>query len=703
MTTASKPGGRTGELLGEALARHRAGALKEAERGYRAVLELEDSNIHALTLLGTLHLQSGDFSEAERLLGRSLTIEPRQPLALNNRANALAQLKRFEEAIDAYERAIGLAPDQAETYNNYGNALRATGRSDEALAKFDRAIALKPDYVEARFNRATALQHHQRYREAIVDYDRAIALKANHAQAHAGRGDALRRLKLSEDAIKSYDEASRLRPDDPGAYYGRCLARFELGRLAEALADIEKVLALAPEFPYALGVRVLIKGRLCDWNGLREADDALVFAIERGLPAAIPFALLAIDCPPAIRQQCAVQYVRDKWPVQSSLVPRRAAHERLRVAYLSADFRAHATSSLMAGVFEHHDKTQFEMHAISFGPDDGSEMRSRVRHAFEHFLDVRAMDDRAVAAQMKEREIDIAVDLMGFTDESRPGILALRPAPVQVNYLGFPGTMGADFIDYIIADEIVIPEDHARYITEKIAYLPETYQCNDAKRAIAGTSPSRSAAGLPEGAFVFTSFNRAFKITPWVFDVWMRLLRQCDASVLWLLKSDIGVAENLRREAETRGVAGERLIFAPTVSLPDHLARQRLADLFLDTLPCGAHTTASEALWAGLPVLTCKGDSFAGRVAASLLHAIGLPELAADSLAEYEATALSLARNPQALMAMKHKLLDNRDRYPLFDTARFTRHLEAAYVRMWNRHRGGEPPATFRVAALPRA
>jgi predicted O-linked N-acetylglucosamine transferase (SPINDLY family) len=355
----------------------------------------------------------------------------------------------------------------------------------------------------------------------------------------------------------------------------------------------------------------------------------------------------------------------------------------------------------MAGVFECHDRKSFEVSAVSFGRDDNSEMRARLRGAFETFIDIGDRNDAEAAALLRRMEIEIAVDLKGYTQDSRPGILGHRPAPVQAQYLGFPGTMGIEFIDYILADRVVIPDEQRIQYSEKVVYLPDSYQCNDSKRAILDVAPGRAAARLPEKGFVFCSFNNSYKITPEMFDVWMRLLHAIEGSVLWLLDDNRAALDNLKREAELRGLSSSRLIFAPRIAMQEHLARLRLADLFLDTLPCNAHTTASDALWAGLPVLTCAGETFAGRVAASLLHAVGLPELVTHSLAEYEALGLKLARDPASLRALKAKLANNRDTYPLFDTVRFTKHLEAAYRTMWERAACGEKPAAFAVEPLP--
>jgi predicted O-linked N-acetylglucosamine transferase (SPINDLY family) len=444
-----------------------------------------------------------------------------------------------------------------------------------------------------------------------------------------------------------------------------------------------------------------IKTSICDWNGLPQLRDAVLQAIERGSRVCNPFVLLNVNCTSALQRKCAELFVKDKFPVQPSPMTCSvsASNDRIRVAYLSADFHSHATAYLMAGVFEQHRKDRFELYAISFGKGDGSEMRARLEQGFEHFIDVRQMSDKDVAALLRDKNVDIAVDLKGFTREARTGIFALRPAPIQVNYLGYPGTMGAGYFDYLIADRIVVPEVHQPHYSEKLVYLPDTYQCNDSKRAGAAAS-GRVDVGLPVQGFVFCSFNHNHKITPEVFDVWMRMLHQVKSSVLWLLRSHPSAAANLQREAESRGISGERLIFAPQVPQAEHLARLPLADLVLDTLPYGAHTTASDALWAGVPVLTCTGETFPGRVGTSLLNAIGLPELVTDSLAEYERRALSLARDPFALAQVRAKLVRNRDTHPLFDTARFTRHLEAAYTRMVERYRSGEPPAAFAVEAL---
>jgi len=431
---------------------------------------------------------------------------------------------------------------------------------------------------------------------------------------------------------------------------------------------------------------------------LPEERSAIAADIEAGLFVIDPTGHAVISYSLEDQLQCARIWARDKY---SATPPplwtgQRYRHERIRLAYTSADFRTHATAFLMAGIFELHDKSRFETVAMSYSTDDRSPMRARLEAAFDRFIDVRNKSDADVARLLRDAEIDIAVDLKGYTAEGRPGLFLHRSAPVQAHYLGFPGTLGVDYFDYLIADPTVIPETHRPHYAEKIAYLPDTYQCNDRQRRVAERVPTRVEADLPPG-FVFCCFNNNHKIMPEMFDIWMRLLQAIDGSVLWLLQDNAAAVRNLRSEAKARGIAPDRLVFAPRTDPASHLARHRLADLFLDTLPYNAHTTASDALWAGLPVLTVLGSTFAGRVAGSLVRAAGLPELVASSLEGYESLALNLAREPRRLAAVKAKLRENRDVCALFDTARMTRSLEAAYTMMWERYQRGLPPADFAI------
>jgi predicted O-linked N-acetylglucosamine transferase (SPINDLY family) len=644
-----------------------------------------------------LHL--GSLDEALSEYDCSLALAPSNPEAWHNRGVALSRLGRLEDALESYDNALRLKPDFASAWNNRGSALLALKNHVEALSSYDRALAIQPDFGHSRTSRGGLLLAQQRYEEALADFDRALSAQRNDVDAWRGRGNALALLGRQEEALASYGEALRLRPDDAGALYNRANALSVLKRFDASASDCETLLELDPEYPYARGLLLRARLHSCDWHGLSEGRAQIAAGLHAGKRIVHPFLNLAISDSMADQLRCARIVTDDLYP--ASPVPRwrgeRYRHARIRVAYLSADFYTHATAFLMAGVFEHHDRARFETVAVSFGPSERSDMRVRLETAFDRFIDVGRETDSNVAAMLREREIDIAVDLKGYTGGARPGILALRPAPVQAHYLGYPGTLAAPYIDYLLADAIVVPQEHRGFYTEQIVYLPESYQCNDSRRPVAGHTPSRTKAGLPEHGLVFCCFNSSHKIMPEIFDIWMRLLAGIEGSVLWLFEENPAAAANLRREAQSRGVPSDRLIFAKPMNPADHLARLRLADLVLDTLPYGAHTTASDALWMGVPVLTCLGTTFAGRVAASLLSALGIPELIAASSRDYEARALELARNVSALETLKTTLAKARDTSPSFDTLRITRNLEAAYTGMWERQQRGEQPASFAV------
>jgi predicted O-linked N-acetylglucosamine transferase (SPINDLY family) len=549
--------------------------------------------------------------------------------------------------------------------------------------------------------RARDLYRAGRFEDALTSLDSALALSPDRAELWNNRGTVLAALGRLDEACVSFGRALNLRPDLTSAFGNRANSLLALGRHEDAARDYERVLAVHPDMPYARGNFLHCRLQSCDWRDFDAERAQLLAEVRAGKRAASPLAWTVILQSPEDQLHAARILTADKYPSMPPLWRgERYRHDRIRIAYVSADFSAHATATLMAGVFEHHDRTLFEPIAISFGANDRSPMRGRLENSFARFIDVTSQSDAEIAALMRETEVDIAVDLKGYTANARPSIFARKPAPVQVSYLGFPGTMGAEFIDYIIADPIVIPETAEAFYSEEIVRLPDSYQANDAKRPIAPAAPTRNEAGLPESGAVFCCFNNAYKILPELFDIWMRLLRNVEGSVLWLLDGNPSAASNLGREAEQRGVTASRLVFAPRLPPDEHLARHRLADLFLDTLPYNAHTTASDSLWAGLPVLTCTGDTFAGRVAASLLHAARLPELVTKSLAAYEALALDLARDPKTLASIKAKLVRNRDICPLFDTARFTRHLEAAYVAMHERASRGQPPTSIAIPPI---
>jgi predicted O-linked N-acetylglucosamine transferase (SPINDLY family) len=723
-------------LHGLGIIRYQTGRLEEAERLIGEAASVNPNAANAFYNRACLLHRLNRLDEALASFDRAVAIKPDYIEALVNRSMVLSTLKRHDAALLSLDAVIALKPNIAEAWNNRGAALFALGRFDEALASYDRATVLKPDYAEAWKNRAIALLVLQRIDDALAAFDRASALAPRDADIQLRRADVLFQLNRHRDAARGYEAYLALKPDDAAAWNKRGSALQQERRLPDALACYDKAIALAPgdlvarlnranllfeierfdaaagdyqavrdgdpNCPaYVTGYMTLCRLHGCYWSGL-DAERARIKAlVEAGQFVLDPIGNILLFDSPEKQTDFARVWATQKYP--AAPVPLWSGdvyrHDKIRVAYLSADFRTHATALLMAGVFEAHDRTRFETTAISFGADDKSAMRARLEAGFDQFVDVRNVGDAEVAQRLRRAEIDIIVDLKGYTQEGRPGILAFRPAPIQAQYLGYPGTMAADYYDYVIADKIVIPEDHRRFYSEHVAYLPDTYQCNDSKRAIAPRAPRRAELGLPENGFVFCCFNNNHKILPEMFDIWMRLLRQVDNSVLWLLQDNVTVVRNLSREAVARGVAPERLVFAVRCPPADHLARQRLADLFLDTLPYNAHTTCSDALWAGLPVLTVPGGCFAGRVAASLLSALGVPELIARSLEDYEALALKLARDRGALTAIREKVARHRDTHPLFDTVRFTRNLEAAYVTMWERYQRGERPQTFAVNA----
>ena len=673
--------------LEQALSLHRAGQFAAAEPLYRQLLEQQAHHPGVLQMLGVLLFQTGRQDEGVLLLQQVVDASPNDPAAHNNLGNALRGLGRHEAAAASFEKAIALRPDFVDAWSNRGNALNDLHRFDEAVQAYDQALALQPRHANALNNRASALNSLRRHAEALRDYDQSIRLQPEVAETYAYRAAALISLGRLEEALQSCSMALQRKPGCLDALWSQAVAQRSLRRYPQVAATCDALLALDPAYPYARGLGMSARLAACDWRAYAEQVAAVTAGVRAGLKTDEPFSFLAISESPADQQICAhtlrQAFAQDKPP----LCPAAPyGHQRLRVAYLSADLHEHATAYLMAELFERHDRQQFEVYAYSFGPNGPGPMRERLLQAFEHFHDVLDWTDEQVAQHMRAQEIDIAVDLKGYTAHSRTAILALRPAPIQVNYLGYPGTMAAGFIDYLLGDAIVTPPGHDTFYTEKVVRLPGSYQVNDRQRVIAPQALSREACGLPAKGFVFCCFNNNYKVSPAVFDIWMRLLQKVPGSVLWLLQDNPDAMANLRAEARARGVDVQRLVFAERIPLPEHLARHQHAGLFLDTLPYNAHTTASDALWAGLPVLTCQGASFAGRVAASLLHAAGMPELVTANLQEYESRAYQLATDTALLEGTKARLWAQRGTCALFDSDAFRQHLEAAYQAMYQAH-----------------
>ncbi len=686
--------------------RNRANALLELDRPDDALADLDrlvalapadaDAWCQRANLLQRMQRPEeaiGDYRHA-------LACQPGHFKALNNLGVALQRLDRLEDAIRCLREAVALKPDYAEAYSNLGMALHRLQRDAEAIDCYRKAVELRPDYVEAYYNLGISLHDLSRFGEAIACYDRALALHPGLAEAHNNRGLSLQELGHHEEALGCYDRAVALDSGYAEAHANRGAVLELLYRPDEALAAFATAMSLDKGMPYLQGQWLHAKMLLCDWQGLDEALDQVAQAVRRGEPATNPFPALSFRLDAEEQALCAARFVGEKYPPHARPLwhGERARHDRIRVAYVSSDFRNHAVSYLLAGVLERHDRSRFEIHALSTGAYVADAMHERIKRACEHFVDLRGRSDEECALTARRLEVDICVDLNGYTLGGRPGMFARRPAPIQVNYLGYPGSMAVEYIDYILADRIVIPEEQRRHYKEHVVYLPHCFQANDDSKAISDSCPSRADLGLPERGFVFCSFNNTYKLTPDLFEIWMRLLRAVDGSVLWLAETNAAASRNLRREARMRGIAEDRLVFARRVPLPEYLAQYRLADLFLDTFYYNAGTTASDALWAGLPVLSCLGDTFARRMAASLLNAIGLPELITDTPQAYEALALDLALDPGALAGIREKLAVNRKTYPLFDTSRFTRHIEQAYLSMWERHQAGLPIEDIRIS-----
>jgi predicted O-linked N-acetylglucosamine transferase (SPINDLY family) len=723
------------QLLTDAANAFGSGDWPRAERLCGELLARRADDVEALSLLGIIKAQTQRVEEAAALLKRVVAARPDSAVAHNNYGNVLRDLGRHREAVASYDRALNIDPAYAEAYNNRGGALSALGRRDAALDSYDRALRLRPEDAELHYNRGVLLQSLGRPVDAAASYIQALKLRPDLADGYSNLGDVLHELRQDEEALRCYDRALQLRPDFAQAYNNRGntlreLARSEdavasfaraieldprlveahlnraatlsgLGRPDLALASYEQARRLNPELPWLYGDWLQAKARICDWSEFAACNAELIARVGRGERVARPSTVFAFCDDPDLQLRAAQIYA-DAEDLRARAVPSIAAtsqRPRIRLGYYSADFYNHAGAQLLAGLFEAHDRTRFELVAFSFGPHRPDAMTERLRKAFDRFEVVATRADSEVAEISRKLEIDIAIDLKGFSEDCRPAIFAHRAAPVQVSYMGYPATSGMGFLDYLVADATVIPAEQRRHYSEKIIFLPHSYFVNDRKRAIANEVAARAALGLPAEGCVYCCFNSAYKLTPGVFAGWMRILKAVDGSVLWLLLENDSAAANLRREAARLGVGEARLVFAPRLPPAQHLARHRAANLSLDTHPCGAHTTACDALWAGLPLLTRLGASMAARVGASLLRAVGLPELIAASEEDYEAQAIELGRNPARLAELRARLDSNRMTTPLFDTALFARHLENGFAQIHARHRAGLAPDDVVVPA----
>lgn len=679
-------------LLQEALARFHAGDLRGAQSLCQQVLELAPAHPDALQMLALIAYQSGNAELALRLFDFLIRTAPGYD-AYFNRAMVHTSLAHPEQALEDLNQAVALNPHNIDGLMHRATALQEMERQDAALQCYDTILALQPDFADAWNNRGSALRKLSRPDEALLSFQRAVALKSDYADAHYNLGNLLLELKDYPAAVAAYDRALRLNPESFGAWNNRGTAFQCMQDHAHAAVSFERALRLQPDFPYLLGTCIHMKRHVCDWTRAESDLRVVQNQLREGKKVINPFALMAVSDSPALQKRAAEIYVEDLCgPVAAKAIPPRPKGEKIRVGYFSSDFRNHAVSYHMAEVFERHDRSRFETYAFSSGPDTQDAMRARVCRAMDHFLDVRDMSDSDVVRLSRELEIDIAVNLTGLTYGDRIRIFAERAAPVQVNYLGFPATMGAAFMDYIVADPVLVPESSQEHYAEKIAYLPDSFQANDSMQIVPALTTTRGAEGLPDHGFIFCCFNNCGKITPEVFSLWMRILSRVKGSVLWLLANTPEAQANLRREASQRGISPERIVFAQSVPLEQHLSRQQLADLFLDTHPFNAGATASPALRAGLPILTRLGESFAGRMGASLLQAFGLPDLIMATPEAYVDRAVAIAASDAYRCALKERIRQNRPTTSLFNTQEFTRNLEAAYGKMYEIYHAGDPP-----------
>jgi predicted O-linked N-acetylglucosamine transferase (SPINDLY family) len=663
------------------------GRLEEAIASYERALRIKPDLAEVHNNLGTALRDQGRLAEAIASHERALRIKPGHASAHNNLGNALMDQGRLEEAVMCFREAVQIRPDFAEAHNNLGTTLRDQGSLVEATASYERALQIRPDFAEAHNNLGTALKDQGRLAEAITSYERALRIKPGTAELHSNLGAALFGQGRLEEAIARFRHALRIKPDFADVHNNLGNALVGQGRLDEAVMCFAKAIEIEPDHRLALSQKLHQQAHMCDWAAYWEFDGVKNSLGIEG-DASAPFSMLAREDHPERQAKRAQAYARQtcKRPARPLPVQPGQRPEKIRLGYFSAHFHDHATLYLMSGLLREHDKSRFEIYAYSYGATRSGEMRSRAARDVDHFIDVSDLPDQAVVDLARAHRIDIAIDLMGYTQNTRSRLLAYRLAPVQINYLVYPGTMGADFIDYIIADPVLIPEAERPYYSEKILYLPHSYQPNDNQREIAPTQTMRVDFGLPEDGFVFCCFNNNYKISPREFDIWMRLLGKVDGSVLWLLRANKWSEANLRQEARQRGIDPGRLVFAERLPHAEHLARHKHANLFLDTFNYNAHTTASDALWSGLPVVTKAGRQFAARVAASLLSAAGLPELITETEEDYEAVILDLATAPERLAALKSKLAENRLTQPLFDTARYTRDFEQALEDAFEKH-----------------
>lgn len=661
---------------------------RDAIESFEKAIEKVGYFFEAMHEIGTAYALLNEYQSALNYYQKCQILKKDSPQLNYNLAKIYEELKNYTEASKYYDIAIALDPKYQEAIINKGNLLEELGEYQDAINHFDRALRIKPHY-KIYLNKANVLYKTNSFAEAIKCYKQALDIKPNYLEAWTNMGLALKRSGFDMDALSCYEKAINLDSNSIEPILNRAYLNVKLKNFEEAIIDFKKILSINKNENWIYGDLFHTELKLCSWSEYKKIKICIKKKENIKLKKINPFNLLGLIDKLNLIKINTELFVEDKFPSKKLVNPfsKKNNKTKIRIGYYSSDFYNHAVGHLVAGMFELHSKDKFEIVAFSFKPMKNDIVRERIEKAFDQFIEVINVSDAEVAKLSRTLNIDISVDLMGHTGEARPGIFAHRAAPIQVNYLGYPGTMGASYIDYIVADPILIPPEFQEFYTEKVVYLPHSYQVNDRKREISDRKFSRAEVGLPEKGFIFCCFNNNYKILPEIFDIWMRILQTVDQSVLWLLEDSPAAAKNLKFEAVQRGIDPGRLVFAQRLPSAEHLARHALADLFIDTFPYNAHTTASDALWSGLPLVTLQGESFASRVASSLLSAVGLPELITHTTQEYESLVIELAMNPQKLASIKQKLLDHRMNTPLFDTDQYTKHLENAYLQMYERYR----------------
>ena len=691
-----------GELVANAVDAHRRGQIEAAAAQYAKILEAWPTEVNALNNLAIIKKHQGDFQGALALLSQAFDAHSGNAVVAAAYGNLCFGLKDLSEARRAYARTLDLTPSDPAVLRSQADVLRQLGLTSESIAHYDRLLSLEPGFAEGWAIRGGLKADLSQPADAAVDFARALELKPEFPQAWNNYSQVLRLLGRLNDALVATENALRNQPDYPLAQVNRAKALSDLSRPGESAKAWAIALKGRPHHLNGLGLMLQEKAKACDWSGYQEIVAEIRQKTREGQTVDLPWTFLSHTADPHLQLQSAKIHLGDRFPAAFDPLWRGEVydHDRIRLAYVSSDFRNHAMSHLISGLFKRHDRTRFEVTGLALGPASNDAVRQKLIPTFDRFFDLKDLSDVAAAQLIRQLEIDILIDLNGFTTYCRPGIFAHRPAPLQINYLGHPATMGAPFMDYIIGDRWVTPKTLEEAYSEAIIRMPHAYQVNNVEREISEVTPTRKQVGLPDEGFVFCCFNANFKITPDVFAIWMRLLKAVPGSVLWLMQNHPEAAANLRLSAQAAGLDPARLVFAPALPVNEHLARHRLADLFLDTFNYNAHTTASDALWAGLPIVTFAGDGFASRVAASLLDAVGLSALITESPAEYEALALSLAQDSERLATLKSHLKEGRMAFPLFDTDRVCQGLETAFEAIHERQHQGLVPIGLDVADL---